>query len=204
MAGSAEVAGALPPLLLGVFFLDMADGLAGAQYARAAAAAPRDTLLPAPSEPDPAPKPKLSRGVCNYLPGALLRAAPRCPAPAASAAPQPRSHSGPASRRRYQWPLSGGAMQMRWPPRGRGQEVRALPWVLGVRAPLSIGGSYLPALELATPFHICIGPGCGLGAVGEGGSTQCPLLAVHHPARLCPLPSDPHWTASGPGTRRVP
>ena len=98
-------------------------------------------------------------------------------------------------------------MQMRWPPRGRGQEVRALPWVLGVRAPLSIGGSYLPALGPATPFHICIGPGCGWGAVGEGGSTRrpvVPLLAVHRPARLCPLPSDPHWTASGPETRRVP
>ena len=103
MAGSAEVAGALPPLLLGVFFLDMTGGLAGAQYVPAAAAAPQDTLLPAPSEPDPDPKPKPSRGGCSYLPGALLRAAPPPPphSPAATQARPPaaatngRSRAGP-------------------------------------------------------------------------------------------------------------
>lgn len=83
---------------------------------------------------------------------------------------------------------------MRWPPWGRGQEVRALPWVLGVRAPLSIGGSYLPALEPETPFHICIGPGCGLGAVGEGGSIPSVL------SFLCWLCTTPPGSAPCPVT----
>lgn len=76
-AGRAEVAGALPALLLEVFFLDMAGGLAGAQCSPAAAAAPREALLPSPSEPDPEQKPKLSRG--GNIPGARLRAAPPPP-----------------------------------------------------------------------------------------------------------------------------
>ena len=75
-AGRAEVAGALPALLLGVFFLDMAGGLAGAQCSPAAAAAPRDALLPSPSEPDREQKPKPSLGGGGGdIPGARLRAA---------------------------------------------------------------------------------------------------------------------------------
>lgn len=108
-AGSAEVAGALPPLLLGVFFLDMAGGLEGAQCAPAAAEAPWAALLPAPSGPDRDPKPKLSRsggGGGGGIPGALLCAAPPPPphSPSATQARPPaaatngRSGAGPCKR----------------------------------------------------------------------------------------------------------